>query len=118
MCCPPGFCRRFVTSQVSLLPSEHRCSCGWVFVCGAISSVHLAVSDVHLEVIKCSETFLLCMQTAERLGSVRIPVPLSLAEKHLETLIEDIMLNLTSTRHMLFYNQFAVIRARVLSVQH
>lgn len=86
--------------------------------CGAISSVHLAVSDMHLEVIKCSETSLLCMQTAERLGSVRIPVPPSLAEKHLETLIEDIMLNLTSTRHMLLYNQFAVIRASVLGVQH
>lgn len=51
------------------------------------------MSGVHLEVIrKYCEKFLLCMQTTEFV-SVHIPV-LSLAEKHLETLIEDIMLNL------------------------
>lgn len=81
-------------------------------LCIAISSIHLAVSEVHLEVIKHSEKVLLCMQTIECV-SVHIPVLLSLAAKHIETLIEDILLNLTSTRHMLFYNQFVVIRANV-----
>lgn len=70
------------------------------------------MSDVHLEVIKYSEKVLLCMQTIECV-SVHIPVLLSLAAKHIETLIEDILLNLTSTRHMLFYNQFVVIRSKV-----
>lgn len=111
MCCPPGFVTVCAyPSQVSLLPSERRYSC--IALCIAISSIHLAVSEVHLEVIKHSEKVLLCMQTIECV-SVHIPVLLSLAAKHIETLIEDILFNLTSTRHMLFYNQFVVIRANV-----